>query len=375
MAENTPLAFGLIGCGTIATTHADALRSLRNNSYPADLVACCDIVPERANAFAARYGLAPEHTHTSLKSFLADESVQAVTVCTPSGLHAEVGIAALRSGRPVIVEKPIDVSLAACDALLAAQQETGLAVGVVSQRRFEEAYQYARRLIDERRLGELVLVDAQVKWYRSQDYYDSGDWRGTWALDGGGALMNQGVHTVDLVRWLAGPVESVYAIAKTALHARIEVEDILCATFRFKSGAVGNLMATTAAYPGYASTIDFFGENGSLLTVGDALKEVNFLDGEREIAVGSEAARRHAIQIAQGGTRSATAAKLEEAPSANQAWEWGAAHRVQLADFVAAVREGRAPAVDARDGRRALELVLACYESARTGEAVRLSQE
>lgn len=372
MPETTPLAFGVIGCGTIAPTHADALRSLRNAPYAADLAACCDIVPERARAFAERYEIAREHTHTSLESFLADEIIQAVSVCTPSGLHAQIGVAALRSGRPVIVEKPVDVSLAACDRLIAAQRETGLALAVISQRRFEDAYQYARRVLDQGSLGPLILVDAQVKWYRTQDYYDSGDWRGTWALDGGGALMNQGVHTVDIVRWLAGPVKSVYAVAKTAAHDRIEVEDVVCATLSFESGAVGNLTASTAAYPGYASTIEFFGRTGSLLTVGDALKEVNFLDGGREAVAASESARRHAVQIAQGGTRSATAARQDDPPSANQAWEWGAAHRVQLADFVAAVREGRPPLVDGHDGRRALELVLAIYQSARTGEVLRL---
>lgn len=366
MFESTPLAFGLIGCGTIAVTHADALRSLEE----ASLVACCDIVGERAREFGKRYDIPPEHVHTSLASFLADRSVQAVTVCTPSGTHAEIGIAALSSGRPAIVEKPVDVSLAACDSLIAAQKETGLALGVISQRRFEDAYQFARQAIDEGRLGPLILIDAQVKWYRAQSYYDSGDWRGTWALDGGGALMNQGVHTVDIVRWLAGPVESVYAVAKTAAHERIEVEDILCATLRFKNGAVGNLVASTAAYPGFASTIEFFGTKGSLLTVGDALKEINFVAGGSETIASPEEARRHAVQVAQGGTRSATALK-EEQP-ANQAWEWGAAHRAQLADFIAAVREGRAPAVDAHDGRNALEVVLACYQSARTGQVVHL---
>ncbi|HEX5324209.1 MAG TPA: Gfo/Idh/MocA family oxidoreductase [Capsulimonadaceae bacterium] len=370
MSERSPLAFGLVGCGTIAPTHADALRSLPQ----AALVACCDTNAAKARAFAERYHISAEHVHNSLESFLADEAIQAVTVCTPSGLHAEVGIASLRSGRPVIVEKPMDVSLAACDRLLAAQRDTGLTLGVISQRRFEDAFQYARNALDEGRFGPVILIDAQVKWYRTQEYYDSGEWRGTWALDGGGALMNQGVHTVDIVRWLAGPVESVYAVAKTAAHERIEVEDIICATLRFKSGAVGNLVATTAAYPGLPATIELYGKEGSLLTSGDALKEAHFLTGrdDKLPASGSEAARIHALQVAQGGTRSATAAKDTAPPPADRAWEWGAAHRAQLADFIDAAHEKRKPAVDGSDGRSALELVLAIYESARTGEVVHL---
>jgi predicted dehydrogenase len=370
MSERNPLAFGVVGCGTISPTHADALRSLPK----ATLVACCDIDPQKAQAFGRRYNIPAEHIHTTLDAFLADTAVQAVTVCTPSGLHAEIGVSALRSGRPVIVEKPMDVSLSACDKLLAAQKETGLTLGVVSQRRFEDGFQYARKAIESQQLGPLILVDAQVKWYRTQDYYDSGDWRGTWKLDGGGALMNQGVHTVDIVRWLAGPVESVYAVAKTAAHERIEVEDILCATLRFKNGAIGNLLATTAAFPGLPATIEIYGNEGSLLTSGDALKEAHFKShtGEELPSRSTEAARIHALQVAQGGTRSATAAKEAAPPIADQAWEWGAAHRAQLGDFIDAVHEKRSPAVDGIDGRQAVELVLAIYESARMGRIVML---
>lgn len=370
MPERIPLAFGVVGCGTIAPTHADALRSLPQ----ATLVACCDIDPVRARSFGQRYQIPDKHIHTALDSFLADDAVKAVAVCTPSGLHAEIGVAALRSGRPVIVEKPMDVTLSACDKLLAAQKETGLTLGVVSQRRFEDAFQYARKSIEGKRLGPLILIDAQVKWYRTQDYYDSGDWRGTWTLDGGGALMNQGVHTADIVRWLAGPVESVYAVATTAAHERIEVEDVLCATLRFQNGAVGNLLATTAAFPGLPASIEIYGTEGSLLTSGDALKEAHFKSGPGEALPGgtTEAARIHALQVAQGGTRSATAAKESAPPVADQAWEWGAAHRAQLADFIDAVHEKRRPAVDGTDGRQALELVLAIYESARTGQVVSL---
>ncbi len=368
--QAAPIRFGIIGCGTISKTHADAIAAIPD----ASLTACCDIVADRATAFGAAYGIGPEHCHTSLVSFLNDPVVDAVSICTPSGLHAEVSIASLKAGKPVIVEKPMDVSLAACDAMIAAQKSSGQPLGIVSQHRFDHASIIARKLIDEGAIGDLVLVEAQIKWHRTQEYYDSGDWRGTWALDGGGALMNQGVHTVDLMRWLAGPVSTVYAVSRTAAHERIEVEDVVCATLTFENGAVGNLVASTAAYPGFPATLSLHGTLGSIVISGDELQAVaTKVDTGYK---GGTKAASHAMQVAQGGTKSAETNKADEAAVvagiADPATIWGDAHKAQIVDFISALREGRQPSMDGLNGRNAVQVVLAVYESAKTGKLVTL---
>ncbi|HEY3332459.1 MAG TPA: Gfo/Idh/MocA family oxidoreductase [Capsulimonadaceae bacterium] len=365
-----PLQIGLIGCGTISVTHADAIAGLQN----ATLVACCDIIPERATDFGAKYGIDPSHIHTTVEAFLNDPAVQAVSVCTPSGLHADVAIAALDAGKPVIIEKPMDVTVAACDRLVDAQKRTGLQLGVISQHRFDEASVVARKLIDEGAIGKLFLVEAQIKWHRTQEYYDSGDWRGTWALDGGGALMNQGVHTVDLMRWLAGPVNTVYAVARTAAHERVETEDVVCATLTFESGAIGNLVASTAAYPGFPATLSLHGTLGSIVISGDVLQTV--ATKEPTGYEGGGKAATHALQVARGGTKTAEEHKVEETVAVTGASDpttiWGDAHRSQIGEFADAVLDGRAPAIDGVAGRQAVQVVRAVYESAQSGKLVTL---
>ena len=355
-----PLRFALVGCGSIAPTHARALACLPD----AVLVACADASPARADAFAAEFGLPA----LGWRDLLADPAIDAVTICAPSGLHAALGVQALRAGKHVVVEKPMDISLAACDTLIAAQRATGRALGVISQHRFDRASLVVRQALDEGLLGDLALVDARIPWYRTQEYYDSGDWRGTWAMDGGGCLMNQGVHTVDLLRWLAGPVTSIYAQARTAAHVRLEVEDSITATLAFASGAVGTLMASTAAFPGFPARLALYGTRGSAVIEGDALQTLT-IQG-REPLVG-EAAVAHALQVASGGTRAATALA---APALGVGGAWGEAHQAQLADFVRCCRTGETPRVDGVQGRQAVELVLAAYESARTGRVVAPSE-
>ena len=359
-----PLQFALAGCGSIAPTHARVLASLPD----AVLVVCADSVPGRAQTFAGDFGLRAR----AWQDILADPAIDAVTVCAPSGLHAALGVQALRAGKHVVVEKPMDVSLAACDALIAAQRETGGCLAVISQHRFDRASRVVRAALNDGLLGDLLLVDAHIPWYRTQEYYDSGDWRGTWAMDGGGCLMNQGVHTADLLRWLAGPVASVYAQARTAAHVRLEVEDALTATLTLANGAIGTLVASTAAYPGFPARLALHGTQGSAIIEGDALQTLA-IQGRETVA--GEAAVTHAVQVATGGTRAATALAPPSgavAPELGAGGTWGEAHRAQLADFVHCCRTGETPRVDGTQGRQAVELVLACYESARTGQVVTL---
>lgn len=363
-----PLSFALVGCGSIAPTHAKALAAL-----PADarLTHCCDTNAALADAFAAQFGLKT----ATFDEILANTAIDAVTFCTPSGLHASLGARALAAGKHVVIEKPMEITPAACEPLLAAQRASGRKLAVISQHRFDPASRQVRATLDRGELGNLILAEARVPWFRTQEYYDSGDWRGTWALDGGGCLMNQGVHTVDLLLWLAGPVKTVYAQMRTAGHERIEVEDVVTATLTFANGAIGSLMATTSAYPGFAVTLSLHGTLGSALIEGDELKTLAIKGRE---TIHGHAATAHALQVATGGTKSATAhaasAAIPETPSAPDAWSWGDAHRAQFADFIHAVRTNGTPLVDGVAGRAAVALINAVYESARTGRVVSLAE-
>ena len=370
MSDNTnsdnTLRFAIVGCGVIGPTHANALTALRPEG--ARLAAFADEVPERAAALADQFGAKAQ----SFESILADPSIDAVTICVPSGLHAELGGRALRAGKHVVVEKPMDVSVAACDALLAAQKESGKRLAVISQHRFDQASITVKAALEVNLLGPLLFAEARVPWYRSQEYYDSGGWRGTWALDGGGALMNQGVHTADLLRWLCGPVETVYAQARTLAHARIEVEDVLAATLTFANGMIATLSASTALYPGFAVRIAVHGTEGGAVIEGDMLHTLTTKSG---VSGGGEGALPHALQVATGGTKAASekaASETSASAASDPAALWGDAHQAQFADFLQCCRTGAEPVVNGQEGRKAVELVCAIYESARTGQVVKL---
>ena len=361
-----PVRFALVGCGSIAPSQAQALKELPEI---ARLTHCVDLASERAAAFAATHGLAI----TTWEEVLHDPAIDAVTLCTPSGLHGELAAAALRAGKHVIVEKPMEVSVAACDALIAAQQASGRRLAIISQHRFDPASLAVRRLLDEQALGQPIAVDVRIPWYRTQEYYDSGDWRGTWTLDGGGCLMNQGVHTIDLMLWFCGPVREVYARTATAAHERIEVEDLACSTLSFANGMLGTLFASTAAWPGFPARLALHGTEGTAIIEGDELHTLAIRGRE---TVTGPAASAHALQVATGGTRSAVRHAADATDTASgqalPAWKWGDAHRAQLADFIASIRENRAPLVGGTAGRAAVALIHAVYESARTGLPVRL---
>lgn len=362
----TPLSFAIIGCGSIAPTHAKALAALPGE---ARLTHCCDTHTALADSFATRFSLKP----ATFEAILADPTIDAVTFCTPSGLHAELGTRALAAGKHVVIEKPMEITAAACAPLLAAQRASGRKLAIISQHRFDPSSRLVHAILERGELGKLVLAEARVPWHRTQEYYDSGDWRGTWALDGGGCLMNQGVHTVDLLLWLAGPVKTVYAQMRTAAHERIEVEDVVTATLTFANGAIGSLMATTSAYPGFPAYLGLHGTQGSAVIEGDELKLLAIKGRE---TVHGQSATAHAVQVATGGTKSASAhaAAFPETPAAPGAWAWGDAHREQFADFIRAVRTGGEPLVDGVAGRAAVALINAVYESSRTGRVVALGQ-
>ncbi len=361
----SPLRFGIVGCGSIGPTHAGAIAQIGD----AQLVAVADLLPDRAESMAKKFNVTS--VYQKQEDLIADPHVDVVVICTPSGLHAGGAVKALQAGKHVIVEKPMEVSLAACDRMIAAQRSSGKKLTVISQHRFDLASRVVKDVIDSGKLGRVILVTGSVKWWRTQNYYDSGDWRGTWQWDGGGALMNQGVHTVDVLQWLAGGgVNRVYAQTRTAAHSRIEVEDIAVATLEFANGAVGTFVATTAAYDGLPARMDIFGTEGSAIIEGDRLKQMTLKTGESYI---SERAAAHAVSVARGGTASVKDDAGHRADDAEVGAVWGDAHRAQIEDFIAAIRQDTSPLIDGRGGREPLEVILAIYESARSGLPVEVS--
>src|ERR1700722_3466879 len=337
VAGGTPVTscgFGIVGTGIIAAMHADAIAALPG----ARLVAVTDADAGAAAAFAASRGAAAER---DLDALLARGDVDVVCVCVPSGLHAEVGLRAVKAGKHLVIEKPVDVTLEAADRLIGAARTAGVALTVISQHRFDPGLIEARRLIDEGALGRLVLGEASTKWYRSQAYYDSAGWRGTWAMDGG-SLLNQGIHYVDLLRWLMGPVAEVTAVCSTQTH-QIEVEDTSLAIVRFTSGAVGTILSSTAAFPGFPQRLEITGTEGTV-TIEDGRMVRRALPAEATGATGADGTT---------GADGATGAAASDPAAVGLD-----SHAAQIADLLAAVEEGREPAVGGEDGRAALEVVL-----------------
>jgi predicted dehydrogenase len=342
--------FGVIGCGMIAGFHAKAIADIRG----AKLVACFDTFASAAQRLAGETGCKP---YDDLNAMLADPAVDVVTICTPSGAHMEPALAAAKAGKHVIVEKPLEVTLKRCDAIINACDKAGVVLSTIFPSRFHEASQLAKQAVDKGRFGRLTVGDAYVKWYRTQKYYDSGAWRGTWALDGGGALMNQAIHSVDLLAWLMGPVAEVSAFSATLAHERIEVEDVVIATLRFKSGALGTIEATTAAYPGSLKRIEISGMQGTAVIEEEDLKTWNF---EKKNKKDEEIVARLAGKTHTGGGAADPSAIGHHG------------HRMQFEDVLKAIKKGTKPSIDGPEGRRSVEIILAIYKSAELGKAVKL---
>jgi UDP-N-acetyl-2-amino-2-deoxyglucuronate dehydrogenase len=331
--------FGIIGTGMIAAVHADAIATLAG----ARLAAVTDVNKAAAVAFALERGGEAE---PDLDALLARADVDVVCVCVPSGLHAEVGTRVAKAGKHLVVEKPIDVTLEAADRLIEAVGAAGVALTVISQHRFDPGLIELQRLLGRGTLGQLVLGEASTKWYRTQAYYDSAQWRGTWAMDGG-SLLNQGVHYVDLLRWCMGPVAEVTAVCSTQAH-QIEVEDTALAIVRFTSGAAGTILSSTAAFPGCPQRLEITGTKGTVTIEDGQVIRRAFGDDPRSAQA--------------GGSQSGAAAD----PAALDV----SGHAAQITDLLAAIDEGREPAVGGAAGRDALEIVCAVYESSRLGRPV-----
>jgi UDP-N-acetyl-2-amino-2-deoxyglucuronate dehydrogenase len=340
VSENFRVA--LVGCGRIAKNHFDAIARVDG----LDLVGVADIVPARAEAAATANGVP---AFTSLAEMLAAVDCDVVTVATPSGLHPVHGIEAARSGKHVVSEKPMAISLAGADSLIDACAESGVRLFVVKQNRLNPAIQLVKRAVQKGRFGRIHSANCTVRWARPQEYYDQAPWRGTWAMDGG-AFMNQASHYVDLIQWLAGPVESVAAMTATQ-ERKIEAEDSGAAVLRFQNGAIGVLDVTMLTYPkNLEGSLTILGDSGSVKIGGTAVNRVEtwlFEDYDDDD-------------------------KLIEAAATTPPTVYGFGHQGYYRNVLRVLRGEAVPDTDGREGRKSLEIILAIYESARTGKAVSL---
>ncbi|OXM86728.1 Gfo/Idh/MocA family protein [Paenibacillus rigui] len=334
MKEGVRTKFAIVGCGVIADVHANAIR----NTAEAELIAVCDIDDANGQQFADKYGA---QLYTKLDSMLQNEDIQVVSICTPSGLHAEQTIQAAKAGKHVMTEKPMAIRLEDAHRMIHECKEQGVLLSTIFPRRMSPAAQFVKQLLADGRLGRLSLCDAYVKIYRSQQYYDSAGWRGTWAMDGGGSMMNQGIHTVDLLQWLVGPVRSIYGKANTQLR-NIEVEDTAVSLLDFHNGAMGILEITTTVYPDRGQRLEIHGEKGSVIIQEDDIALLK-VEGE-EVNIPSFPP----FQVIPDG------------------------HRMQIRDMALAVQELRAPIVPGEEGIHALEIILGTYESSKQKKEIKL---
>ena len=338
------LRFGLVGCGRVAPRHAQSISELPESR----LVAVADIIQSRANKFAQDYGA---KAYLDYRRMLEREDIDVVNICTPSGMHAQLAIDAMQAGKHVIVEKPLALSLHDADKMIAVAKSVGVKFCVVLQNRFNPPMQDLYRVVTEGKLGKLLLGNATVRWYRPQEYYGD-DWHGTWAMDGG-ALMNQSIHHIDALQWLMGDVESVFAYTATLAH-QMEAEDTGVAVIKFKNGALGTIEGSTITYPeNLEGSVALFGEYGSVKVGGTALNRKVFWKIEGELEHEREILTREQL----------------DPPSV-----YGYSHKHVIADMIKAIREDGEPQTNRTEARNSLALVLAIYESARTGNPMNMTK-
>lgn len=337
------VGFAVIGAGLVGPTHAAAAAHAPGGR----LVAVVDTVPERAQALAEQYDAA---WYTELDAVLQRDDVHVVCVCLPTRLHLEIGERAAAAGKHLVMEKPLELTLERADRLLAFGRDNGVHIAAVFNRRFIPALKATKRAVDEGLLGDLLVADMYYKSYRSQEYYDSSGWRGTWAMEGGAALINQGIHGVDLLCWIAGPVASTFGYTDH-LRREIEADDTAIGVVRYTSGAMGVVQGMTSIQPALPDRLEFHGVNGTI-----QLSDYSIF--------------RWDVPGAETWPAEVEAEERAKPPYVRGLSQIG--HYAQIADMVGVVREDRPPAVSGADGRHALEVVLAIYESARTSREIQL---
>jgi predicted dehydrogenase len=344
------IGFAIVGCGMIARFHARALAEIPGANVAALVghqAGSAEKLRDELHLNAACF--------SELPRALAHPGVDAVIICTPSGAHLEPAVAAAQAKKHVVVEKPLEITPERCDRIIAACDANGVKLCTIFPSRFADASVELKKAVEAGRFGRLTLGETTCKWWRSQEYYDSGGWRGTIALDGGGALMNQAVHNVDLLLWLMGPATHVSGFTSTLAHERIEVEDTAVAILRFASGALGVIQATTSIHPGYPKTIAIHGDRGSAVVEQDDIVKWDF---NPATTADDQIRERFAQKSGTSGGASDPRAITHRG------------HMLQLSDFVSAIRDDRLPLVDGREGRKSVAAICAIYEAARTGKTI-----
>ncbi len=336
---------GIVGVGNIADIHAQALIESSN----AELTSVYSRNEDRERKFAEKYNIT---AYTDWNKFISDINLDCVSICTPNGTHLDYGLKAAEANKHVIVEKPIEVTLARAKKLIAVCEKHHVSLAVIYQNRFLNKLSNLKEQLDKNILGKLFMGDAYIKWFRSQQYYDSGAWRGTIELDGGGVLINQAIHTIDLLQWLMGSVESVFAQSGTFTH-QLEGEDSVVATIRFKSGAIGVIQASTSVQPAQPRRIEIHGEKGSAIINGDDI----------ELSIEKEDRAVDAKEETQSAGASSPLAGFSTKP-----------HRRQFEAIVEAISNNKKPPVSGDESMKSLAIVKAIYESAKTNTMINMDE-
>lgn len=343
-------AFGIIGAGGIAEVHARAIQSIAGT----ELTGVYDVHPDKTRAFGQRFNC---KAFNSADELCHDKNIDIVCICTPSGSHLEPSVKAIREGKHCIIEKPLEITLERCDSIIEEGIRHNVIVSGIFPMRFADVNVELKKAIDEERFGKFVFGDVYIKWFRSQEYYSEVKWRGSLKNGGGGAIMNQGIHSVDLLQWCMGKVESVFAFTSSPGHKDLEVEDTAVAAIRFKNGALGVIEASTAVNPGFYRKIEILGTKGSVIIEEEIIRTWKF-DIEKD--EDQKIRERFSGSQASGGGVSDPKAISD------------VGHIKQIRDIIGAIDHGHQPAIDGVEARKAVELVLAVYESARINKAVNL---
>ena len=343
---------GIIGTGLIAEYHAKALSAVEG----ARLVSVLSRSEKRAEEFGRKFhckGCSSEN------EFFEDSKLDIVSICTPSGAHMEPALLAIEAEKHVVFEKPLEITLKRCDSIIEAAQKKKVLVTGIFQSRYYESSKVLKKAIEEGRFGRMILGDAYVKWYRSQDYYDKGGWKGTRKYDGGGTLMNQSIHAIDLLQWFMGPVDSVQAYKGVLAHERIEVEDTAVSALEFANGAYGVIEGSTAVFPGFMKRIEISGSEGTAVLEEEDLKFWKFVsESEKD----EEIRRKYAQRTKSGGGAADPGAISLEG------------HKKQFEEFIGSVHEGKPLLIDANEARKSVAIILAIYKSAETGKKIAMSR-
>ncbi|MFC1714381.1 Gfo/Idh/MocA family protein [Candidatus Poribacteria bacterium] len=353
MAQEREIGFGVIGLG-MGMHHCRAIDSANG----AKLIAACDLDEERLNKAVETHKI---KGYTDYDDMLKDDEIEVINVCVPSGMHVDIAIPAIEAGKNIIVEKPVDIKVEKINKLIEVGTKAGIKMSGIFQSRTTPMNKRMKAAIDEGRLGKLIGVHGLLPWYRAQSYYQGrhGSWKGTWDMDGGGSLMNQGVHTVDLLQWLAGRVESVIGAYGVYGH-EIEAEDKAAALLKFENGAIGTLSTTTCAYPGLSQMAVIHGETGSLAW-GEGHMTAWKIQGENMKEEEAEMLSLYGPKEKRGETTSSDPMAVGSS-----------GHVGMIEDMVQAILEDKEPGITIESAKHAVEIVNAIYESGRTGKEVHI---